>query len=882
MRTFAKIPTGLAFTADPADHPVERDLLNQVFSHLPKGLCANIVNSAILAFVLRNVVPHGSLITWLAAVWLITGLRAGHYLIYRRKSLHQERLHRCRILFSLGVIVSGTAWGCAGVFLFPANTYPHQAFITLMLAGMVAGSTVSLSEFKKTAEAYAVLVMLPMMIRLILAGGEIHLAMAAMTVIFGVIMVVTSAQMHKVKRSYAVLLHAKTLEIMERRRIENELRKLSLAVEQSPVSIVITDLDGTIEYVNRTFTEVTGYSFAEAIGQNPRILKSGNLPAAYYEKLWTTIRGGKEWHGNFLNKKKNGEELWEKAVIAPIFNDRREITHFLAVKEDITEQKRNADALLASEHRYRQVVNSTSEGYWLLDRDHQTIDVNDALLQMLGYTREEMLGRKPTDFVDAENREIFTYQTAEIENSEHRIYEIALKTKPGGNIHTIFSATALRDEDGKTAGAFAFITDISLRKQYERDLQTAQEAALKANRAKSDFLANMSHEIRTPMNGIIGMTDILLDTDLDPQQRFFLKTVKISADSLLALINDILDFSKIEAGKLDLDEQPFALADAVHAPILTMQVLAQDKGLSLQVDIDPAAPPVLRGDSLRFRQILLNLLSNAVKFTDEGQIRVAVSHAAAPAGKVELRIAVTDTGRGIKTEMAEHIFGSFAQEESAITRQYGGTGLGLTISRQLCRLMGGDIQVASEPGQGSVFTFTCIFGVADPSELAATPETREATVTPPMDILLVEDNEINRQLAEFILERDRHRLTMANNGLEALEQLARKEFGVVLMDIQMPRMDGYTATRIIRAMERGMEAAEEIPAALAADLAPRLRGGHLPIIAMTAHAMSGDREKCIAAGMDDYLTKPFKPDAFHAILGKWARPGDAASPPAAG
>ncbi|MDH4322433.1 MAG: ATP-binding protein, partial [Desulfobulbaceae bacterium] len=601
------------------------------------------------------------------------------------------------------------------------------------------------------------------------------------------------------------------------------------------------------------------------------------------KELWATIKGGQEWHGNFLNRKKNGEELWEKAVIAPIFNERREITHFLAVKEDITEQKRNADALQASEQRYRQVVNSTSEGYWLLDENRKTVEVNDALLQMLGYEREEMLGRPPTDFVDEKNRQIFIYQTSKIESTDHRIYEIALKTKEGGNIHTIFSATTLQNEDGTATGAFAFITDISLRKQYERDLQAAQEAALKANRAKSDFLANMSHEIRTPMNGIIGMTDILMHTDLDPQQRFFLKTVKISADSLLALINDILDFSKIEAGKLELNEHPFALADAVQGTVLTVQVLAEDKGLSLQVEIDPAVPPVLRGDSLRFRQVLLNLLSNGVKFTDQGHVQVAISHAPAPDGKVELRVAVTDTGRGINPEMVEHIFGSFAQEESAITRQYGGTGLGLTISRQLCRLMGGDIQVASAPGRGSVFTFTCIFAEAAASELAAdTSAAPGTTATPPMAILLVEDNEINRQLAGFILERDHHRLTMAKNGMEALEQLARQGFDMVLMDIQMPRMDGYTATGIIRTLEQGMEVGEEIPAELAARLAPRLRGGHLPIIAMTAHAMSGDREKCLAAGLDDYLTKPFQPEAFHAILGKWARHGGTDRPSAAG
>ena len=551
-----------ASTDPKTSHSIEHDLLEQVFTHLPAGLLANVINSAILAFVLRDVVPHSTLGLWVMAVWFVTFVRSIHYFLYRYRSHSPERYQLCKTLFCSGVVLSGTVWGSAGIFLFPESSYPHQAFIVFLLGGMVAGSLVSFSEFKRVAGGYAWLLLLPVIISLFAAGDEIHVTMAALTIIFGIIMILTSIQLHRVKTSSLLLLHEKNLEILERKKIEKNLQKLSRAVEQSPVSIIITDNEGTIEYVNRTFSEVTGYSFNEAIGQNPRILKSGNQSVSFYEELWATIKGGRDWSGDFINKKKNGEDFWEKAVISPILNDHQEITHFVAVKEDITEQKHFADILKESERRYRSVVNTTSEGYWQLDMNNETVAVNKALLDLLGYEQEEMIGKKPLNFVDDENRKIFIEQIKKIDSTEHRTYEIALMTKEGRNIHTLFSATTLKNEKGEVRGAFAFITDISLRKEYEKGLQAAKEIAIKASRSKSDFLAKMSHEIRTPMNAIVGMTDLALETKLDSHQRFFLETVKVSADSLLLLINDILDFSKIEAGKLELEAHPFDIASA--------------------------------------------------------------------------------------------------------------------------------------------------------------------------------------------------------------------------------------------------------------------------------------------------------------------------------
>jgi len=665
---------------------------------------------------------------------------------------------------------------------------------------------------------------------------------------------------------------------------EGKLRQLSSAVEQSPISIVITDAAGDIEYVNPKFVELTGYTRAEVLGQNPRILKSGLTSPDTYRTLWDTITAGNVWHGEFQNKKKNGEIYWEDALISAIRDPSGRITHFVANKEDITGRKLAEEALRRSSEMVQLLLDSTAEAIYGLDTNGACTFTNASCLRILGYERpEQLLGRNMHDIIHYKHadgtpydiRDCAIFKAFQVAKEVHLTDEVFWR-RDGTSFPTEYWSYPMR-QAGRLIGAVVTFIDITERKRAESEVlevnrrlaaataranQLAAQAEV-ANQAKSEFLANMSHEIRTPMNAVIGFTELLLQTTLTEEQRTHVRTISTCGEALLTLINDILDLSKIEAGKLHILSEPFDLVDMVQGSAHVLSTQAAEKGLTVIVDIGRDVPRGVQGDPGRLRQILLNFLSNAVKFTDHGEIVLRVCAQCREGAAVWLRFEVRDSGIGISADMQSRLFEPFSQGDASAARKYGGTGLGLAISRRLVERMGGRIGVQSELEKGSAFWFEIPAGNSHqrtPRETPGAPTRIEAasgagteaakTTAPPgrgrlVRILLAEDNPVNQGVAVRQLKKLGYfQVDAVCNGQEALEALKRQTYDLVLMDCQMPEMDGYEAARRIREWE-------------ATGLANQ-RPVRVPIIAMTANALDGDREKCMAAGMDDYIAKPVR------------------------
>lgn len=508
-------------------------------------------------------------------------------------------------------------------------------------------------------------------------------------------------------------------------------------------------------------------------------------------------------------------------------------------------------ALALSEAHFRNVVEALSELVFETDADQRWSYLNPAWTTITGYSIEEGLGRSVLEFTPDDERPRIAAAFKPLYKGEiATLREQFRYLMKDGKLRTLEAFVRARhDEHGNFLGYSGSITDISARKAVEQALLDARDAAENANQAKSDFLANMSHEIRTPMNAIIGMTRLVLETPLQTDQREQLELVRQSGESLLHIINDVLDFSKVEAGQMHFECEALNVRACVNDTVHTLRTRAEARKLKLDIDIDSDIPQILYGDALRLRQVLLNLIANALKFTERGGVSVEVSLDSMQSDVAELCFAVRDTGIGISADKMEVIFESFSQADTSTTRRYGGTGLGLAISRRLVAGMGGRLWVDSEPGQGSTFFFTTVLRSTQPhTDNTPSPAAKGNAVLPPMHFLLTEDNPVNQTLAVRMLERLGHSVEVVSNGKQCVDRIAQAHnFDAILMDLQMPVMGGLEACRIIREREAGSEI-------------------HIPIIAMTAHAMRGDRDRCIEAGMDGYVTKPVITEALQAEL----------------
>jgi PAS domain S-box-containing protein len=522
-----------------------------------------------------------------------------------------------------------------------------------------------------------------------------------------------------------------------------------------------------------------------------------------------------------------------------------------------------------SEQRFRNAFDHAGIGMALVGLDGRWLQVNRGLSRILGYEQEELLTRTFQDITHPADLNADLAHVQDLLQGRASSYHMEKRYfhRAGHIVYVRLTVSLVRDPAGAPLHFISQLEDITETRQFVASLAAARDEALAASRLKSEFLANMSHEIRTPMNGVIGMADLLLDSPLTPDQRQMGRVIRSSAENLLTIINDILDFSKIEAGKLSIEPQDFSLAEEIQQTVALLTPRARDRGLVLATELPPDLPPGLSGDAGRIQQVLVNLVGNAVKFTEQGGVTVVVqSRSATRPGRYAFRLEVRDTGIGIPPGEQARLFQPFTQADGSTTRKYGGTGLGLAISQQLVSLMDGRIGFESETGRGSVFWFELELPIVTLAETTG-DETRlpVAASDPTVRVLVAEDNPANQLVIRLLLQKVGVAFDIVPDGFAVLERLAARDYAAVLMDCQMPRLDGYETTRRIRAQADGV------------------RQPRIPIIALTAHALGSDRDKCLEAGMDSYLAKPIRIEALQQTFQKLGVivPAEAPAPSAA-
>jgi PAS domain S-box-containing protein len=629
-------------------------------------------------------------------------------------------------------------------------------------------------------------------------------------------------------------------------------------------AIAATDLDFRITYYNPIAEKIFGYTAEEAIGKTVmEIHTKEKVKHARFQRAIKIVQEEGEYRYTVVDEKEDGTHYVDSRV-SGILDKNGEIIGFLLLSSDVTERKRNEAALRESRKQLHAILNNSATVIFLKDITGHYLFINKRFEELFQISNEEISNKTDYDFFPKENAELFISHDKKVIKSQSLLKLEEVFPQSDG-LHTYLSVKfPLYDTKGDIYAVCGMATDITERKKIEEELIQAKEAAESASHAKSEFLANMSHEIRTPMNAIIVLTQLVLKTELTAKQQDFLTDIKSSSQALLSIINDILDFSKIEAGKLSMESVNFNLENVLNRISNMLGMKIEEKGLELFITIDTDIPHYLVGDPLRLGQILVNLTNNAIKFTEKGKILIKVKNLALETEKVKLHFSVQDTGIGISQEIIAHLFDAFTQADGSTTREFGGTGLGLAICKRLVEMMGGEIWIESKLGKGSVFNFTAFFGMKENQvsgkNLGHENISQEVNKTQEVDkllqniqgarILLAEDNAINQKVAREILESIGLIVEIVNNGKEALAAIAHKSgFDAILMDVQMPEMDGYEATQLIKRQHR-----------------------ELPIIAMTAHAMSSDKNKCLNAGMDDYVSKPIDVDQLFIVLTKWIKP----------
>ncbi len=645
------------------------------------------------------------------------------------------------------------------------------------------------------------------------------------------------------------------------KRVENELKEREIRyrlLAENAMDIIWTfDLNMRLTYASPSLERLMGFSPEEALALR---LETFLTPDAYqhvlnvFNKELEKVSSAGTGQPTILILecvRKDGTTFWTETSATWLRHQDGKVRGVLGVTRDVTERKSADEKLRASEERFRLLAEQVSDTIWIRDMDLNMTYVSPSVIKLTGYTPEEEKARSLEEVLTPESRdralqmfqEALSKEQAGVKVDEPYVLELEQYFKNGSLKWTEISMTWLRDASGRAEGVIGVTRDISERKQVEFELRRAEELAEQANQAKSQFLANVSHEIRTPMNGVLGMVELLKSTELNDEQMDYANTIYHSASSLLDIINDILDVSKIEAGQMQLKEEAFDLEKCVAGVKGILEYSAINKGLDLSVYYN--GPRWVVGDKTRLRQIIMNLTGNAIKFTDKGQVSIRVNYQSSHGF---FRIAVSDTGIGIPKNLHQAVFDSFRQVDGGVARRYEGTGLGLTISKHMAELMGGHIELESLEGQGSTFTLVLPLRLSEDESLCEPIDQDVSCQVDGVYVLVAEDNPASLKLMESMLKKRGCHVDSAGSGKEVLEKLRRRRYNVVFMDVSMPAPDGFETTRIVR------------------DPSSSVLEHDVHIVALTAHALAGDRERCLQAGMNDYLAKPIKGDRLDEIL----------------